>query len=323
VNEFQRFKIGAFTILFGLNKLRMIQKLKIHLSNDILRYYHFILSLKESKDEWVYHFMPDVEYAKLDDLDRSKIYWKEMLYRIHIVILVSLFKSMRWLDSIENNMDNYYGFCANLRGLIESCADSYYTLSSVPLTVANDYKEIYELIRNYSPKTIITNQKLQSILLHYIQATKLTREQKKLYPDEFNSKLVIEYISCIKEGNERIHDLYNILCGMAHPSNESTNPFLFLHNGETIVCSDSGHFESTLVANLLNDFNESLTIMFRDFMENILVTQKLLNCFNLQEINMDLTMVHNLDNHPSWSEIENKMNESIKIYSNSISELKL
>lgn len=293
----------------------MNNELKKHLSTEMIEYYDFIISLKNSKDDWKYIFMPDDEYAKMDDvLASSKIYWEEMLYRTHIITLVSLFKSVRWLDAINNNLNNYYGFCASLRGLVESCADSLYTLLTVPLTIANDYKAIYETIHGDS-QILLTHEKLESNLLHYIQATKLTKEQQKQYPQSFNAKQIIEYLSCFKEDNEDIIHLYKILCGISHPAYEATTIFLFLHEGKTIVCGDSDDLESVLIEDLLKIQKESITKMYRAFIVNITGILNLLNKFDIPEIKTDFSIKNNIEEHITWKEIDKKMKHSFTKYS--------
>jgi hypothetical protein len=292
----------------------MIDNISKYLPNEIIEYYCFMHSLKTSKDEWKYRFMPDGEYKKIDDLNRqAKIYWSEMLYRTHIVVLVSMFKALRWIDSLDNNTDNYYGFCSSLRCLIESCADSFYTLRFAPLTIAKDYRAIYESIKNNS-SIILTHGPLEAILIHFIQGTKLSKEQKKTFPEEYNAKQTVEYLSSIEGGNEKIKQLYNLLCGVSHPAYESTRLFLFESNDETIVCSDSCNgYEIQLIESLMKNFGESLLKMFRVFMTNVLSTLNLLNYFQMPEIHTKIE-TYIIEGHESWGDIAMYMQESQKRY---------
>lgn len=296
----------------------MIDKIKKYLNPEMIDSYNFIKSLKDSQDEWKYNFMPDEKFANMKDAVKgSEIYWSEMLYRTHIVVLVSLFKSVRWIDSLENNHNNYYGFCSNLRGLIESCADSLYTLLTVPLTIASDYKAIFESIHNNSPILLI-HEKLESNLLHYIQATNLNKDQKKIYPNSFNAKHITEYLDCFKDGNEEIIKLYKFLCGISHPAHEATKLFLFLYKGETIVCGDSDLFEIQLIEDLLKETSEVLNKMFRVFIVNIMGILNLLNNFNIPEIRTNFSKENNIEQHLTWIEIKELMDKSIEKYSEGI-----
>lgn len=295
----------------------MIDNLKIYLPNEIIEYYDFILSFKVSKDEWKYRFISDAEFEELNDTNhQAKIYWSEMLYRTHIVVLVSWFKALRWLDSLDNNIDNFYGFCSNLRSLIESCADSFYTLRSAPLTLAKDYRAIYESINNDSP-ILLLHKPLEETLLHFIQGTKLNREQKSLYPSEYNAKQIAEYLSTIEGGNEEIIQLYRYLCAISHPAYESTQMFLFLHNDDTIVCGDSYDFEKIEVKSLMEEYGDSLLKMFNVFMVNTLSTLNILNYFQMPEIHSEINagMIERL---PAWDEIASYMQTSHILYSQAL-----
>ena len=295
----------------------MIENLKKLLPDEISGYYDLLLTFKGLKDEWKYNFMTDQDYIKVNDVnEQAKIYWSEMLYRTHIVVLVSWFKALRWLESLENNVGNYYGFCSCLRALIESCADSFYSLRFAPLTLSKDFQAIYETLHNNSP-IFLTHDPLEKVLLHYIQATKLSKEQKQANPKEYNAKQVIEYLSSIKDGNEKIVELYNYLCGISHPAYEATQMFLFLHKGETIVCGDSYAYEKQLIESQLECFGESLLSMFRVFMVNTLTTLNTLNYFNLPDIHSEVDS-NAIEEHPAWADISNNMNESRSRYSHAL-----
>jgi hypothetical protein len=291
----------------------MISNLGKYLPEEILGYYELMRSFKTLRDEWRYRFISDDDFRELTDLTtQAKVYWSEMLCRTHIVVLVSWFKALRWLESLNNNIDNFYGFCSNLRSLIESCADSFYTLRFAPLTISKDYRAIYESIHNNSP-IFLTHEPLEKILLHFIQGTKLSKEQRQAYPSEYNAKQIVEYLSSIEGGNEKIIQLYGYLCGVSHPAYESTQLFLFLHNSETIVCGDSYDLEKKMIQDLLKCFEDSILIMFRVFMVNSLSTLNTLNYFNLPDIHSEIDVTA-VEGHPSWKEVSQYMEESNKKY---------
>ena len=185
----------------------MIENLRKKLPKELVEAYDTLNSLRKSQDEWRYVFMDDEEYKEIKDVERkAQIFWTEMLSRVHIIVLISLFKTMRWMESLNDTSKNYYGFCASLRGLIESCGDTFYTLRHVPLTLANDYLIIKKQINKKS--IIITDhEKLQNELLHYIQATKLSSLQKEKYPKSFNAKQINEYLKSITDENDNLLNL--------------------------------------------------------------------------------------------------------------------
>lgn len=291
----------------------MIDNISKFLPEEINDFYNFSISLKTSKDDWKYYFMPEEEYMSIKDPKKQIcIYWTEILYRCHIVSLVSIFKITRWLESMDNNVNNYYGFCSNLRSLIESCADSFFTLRSVPLTIANDYKLIKEILNCNSPILTI-HEKLESTLLHFIDGTKLNKEQKKEFPKYFNAEHITDYLKTFEDGNDEIIKLYRFLCGISHPASESTKMFLFLHKGDTYVCGDSYNLESNLVEDLLDQNKESLLKMIRTISGNINCILKLLNEFPIPLIHTDYRG-DNLKEYIPWIEVKDIMHKSIEKY---------
>jgi hypothetical protein len=272
-----------------------------------------IKELRSRKDEWRYTFMSDEEYSKIIDLpEAARIYWTEMLARAHIVALTSMFRTARWFESLEKLHSNYHGFCASLRGLVESVADSFYTLQQFPLTTAIDF----QVIRKQIDKTavIITfHETLESELLHYIQATNIPSEMKKSVPKHYNAKKVVDYLDSFTR-DSGILLLYDYLCGVAHPAYESGRVFLFLYNGETIVCNDSQELERQMIRKLLTDFHPTIEQMFRVYMNNILSTTTLLNDFGIPLFMTELSGEKDFRVTEIWKEVESLKEQSIAKY---------
>lgn len=289
----------------------MINQLRPFLSEDVINAYDTLDSLRSSNDEWRYKFMDNEEYSKIEDIgELSSTYWKEMINRIHIIILVSSFKTLRWIEAMDNNVTNYYGFCVSLRGLIESVSDTFYTLRNVPLTIATDYMVIKNQIHKIS-KVLTTHENLESEMLHFIQATRLSKQQKIQYPKYYNSKQIKEYLESMTEkDDDSIIYLYQILCGISHPSYESTSLFLFLHEGETIVCNDSLAHESKLVEAILTTQKDTIRKLFTFYMNNIISILLLINEFDMKNISSYISSENEFKKNCIWKEIEKFMDNS-------------
>ena len=286
-----------------------MNNLKTLFSEEFFSGYSFIQSLMISQDEWKYSFMPEHEFVGLDDAAlQAKIYWTEMLSRAHIVCLVSLFKAARWLEAIDNAYGNYFGFCSALRGFLESCADAFYTVRGVPLTIGRDYFVIAQTLELNS-QVFIVHEKLENSLLHFIQATRLSKEQKDQFPKAFNAKQIQEYLQTIDDETGSIKHLYSHLCGITHPSCDATKAFLFLHKGETIVCSDSKAYERKLCNTVANACKEPIEYLFGAFMGNQYCTLNLLNQFPIKSLYTTLETAA-IEGHPCWTEIQNEIEES-------------
>jgi hypothetical protein len=296
----------------------MISNINEILPIDIINSYETLKFLRDSKDEWRYKFMDESKFAAIEDPKLcSSIYWSEMLSRTYIVTLVSSFKTLRWIEAMDNNYNNYYGFCSSLRGLIESVSDTFYTLRQVPLTIALDFKVIKEQINNNS-NVLITHASLESELLHYIQATKLNKEQKENNPKSYNAKQVREYLKSINDPDDKLLFLYDYLCGIAHPAYEANQLFLFLHNDEAIVCSDSINYEQQLINALLEENGETLSRLCKIYMNNLTSVWLILNQFKIDCIHSEINFEFEFKKTELWKEVNDLIIASDKKYSEAI-----
>jgi hypothetical protein len=288
-----------------------------HLIPESMRNCYTVLkNLKDNNEEWKYNFMNDDMFKEIKDPTKAaEIYWLEMLYRIHIVILITSFKTIRWIESLSSNSNNYYGFCASLRGLIESMTDTFYTMKSIPLTIANDFWAIKYQIEK-SSNVLITHGNLESSLLHYIQATKLTHDEKAKHPKSFNSKQIKEYLDSVKL--QSVNILYSYLCGITHPAYESNKLFLFLHNNETIVNSQSESMELKMIETLIETNRDTLSKMSRIYMNNLVSCMLMLNEFEISKLSFDISYEKEFKKSKVWLEINQLIMNSKSKYENAI-----
>ncbi len=297
----------------------MLKNIGHRLNEEIKNSYSMFDYLRTKQDEWRFKFLKEQDFKALPHLGKTaQVYWFEMLQRVHIIVLVSSFKMLRWFDSADDCYSNYYGFCASLRGLVESCADAYYTLRQVPLTLATDFRVIYEQLGERSP-VLTYHEELENELLHYLQATKLTSDQKKVLPRYLEAKHVTDYVKEIDGGDGDIIALYGRLCGISHPSSESTRTLLFEHEGETIVCCDSAELERQLVEVVLDRESETITKMFRVVVASAVSTILLLNRFDVPKIRLDVSFEESFLSTDIWDEIATKMKMSEEKYKVAVS----
>jgi hypothetical protein len=222
-------------------------------------------------DEWRYTFISEEDFRNRDVVDCARIYWEEMIHRAEIVALTSLFKAVHWIEAITLSGDNYYSFASALRGMIESLADSLYTLRYAPLTLAKDHYVIAQQLASKSHFLTI-HKPLEDLLLHFIQATKLSRTQKQSLPEAFSAKSVRHYLEALDFDLEHILQLYAVLCGIVHPAHESTQIFLFKQGDDAIVCSNSNPFEAQLIDSLLHAFSDCVDHMGAALQNSVMST---------------------------------------------------
>ena len=226
-------------------------------------------SITSISDEWRYTFMPEAQFRKLDPAEAASVYWREMISRAEVVALTSAFKAARWIEALFSSSGNYYSFTSSLRGLIESIADSVYTLRYAPLTLATDHCAIYKQLCGDS-RVLTTHKPLEDSLLHFIQATKYPPKADVPDPTVFRAKTIRHYLETF--GDERVLALYGILCGVVHPAYESTQIFLFSQQDDAIVCSDSDQLELVLADAIYESFSETITAMGASLFNAILST---------------------------------------------------
>ena len=87
---------------------------------EVIASYDTLKFLRKSKSALHYHFLDNESFLEIDHPpDQYSIYWLDIIKRIHIIVLISGFKTIRWIEAIDDTINNYYGFCSSLRGLIE------------------------------------------------------------------------------------------------------------------------------------------------------------------------------------------------------------
>ena len=277
---------------------------------DVVNTYNTLRCLRKSQKEIVYNFLDDDTFNKINyPPEKHRIYWIEFLKRIHIIVLVSCFKNLRWIESIDNNINNYYGFCSSLRCLIESISDTFYTLYKVPLTIASDFHVIKRQI-NLDSLILTNHTRLEKELLHYLQATKLNKLEKEKYPKYLETKNITEYINSIDDDGS-IYNLYSFLCNITHPSYESNSVFLYLYsNTKTVVINDSTRYELTAINKILKEHSSTLKKLFRRYMNILLPTILILNKFDIKSYSFYLIDSDKYLNSIVWEEYKQKIEES-------------
>ena len=286
---------------------------------EVISAYETIRCLRKSKNDFYYNFLDNDEFLKIDNPpEKYSEYWMDMLKNIHIIILVSCFKTLRWIESVDDCINNYYGFCSSLRGLIESISDTFFTLYKVPLTIAHDFFCIKKQIEKKS-LVLTKHQNLEEELLHYIQATKLNKVDKDKYPKYLNTKQIMEYVKSIDDENGKLYRLYASLCSISHPAYESNCVFLFPYSkNETIIFRDSLKYEVTEVDRILEEYSVTIRNVFRRYMNILFSTMLVLNRFKITGLSFQMSNSNEFMKSRVWQEFEQKIMESESRYKEEI-----
>lgn len=187
-----------------------------------------------------YKYTTADEFKAIKEIGESQlVYWCEMIQRLHACSATSLLRIDKWCEAATNAYEqkNYYGLCASLRGLIEACSDSFYTLARVLTPICDNYKTIAVALEGEA-KTVLLSEKIENELIHYVFARKLTASEKTTFAPEHSAKQVREYLQALAD--PAVDALYAELCQVSHPSFMSLIPFmmetkelgLFLHRSK-------------------------------------------------------------------------------------------
>ncbi|MDN3551007.1 hypothetical protein [Mucilaginibacter aquaedulcis] len=293
-----------------------MEQAEISFSDEFTYLHAAIKQLNNIKDDWRFPLVPTEIFKESDDLVvAAEIYWKEMLYRIHAATTVSLFRAARWIDGMQAAREAgiYYSFAVNLRGFVESCSDTFYTMRQVPLTIAKDFHAIKKSLTGET-EIIVAHEPLEEILLHFSHASKIPKAQQKTLPEYMNAKQVREYLNAIVDVNDQIDTLYSYLCQVSHPAAESNAIFLFHYENDLIVCGDSYMMEIDLINGLIDTFGNAIQDIFRLICRNGFQCFKLLNLFELDEIFTNHPLIDNIIKSQAWDDVKGFIADSEQLY---------
>ncbi|MGV7930639.1 MAG: hypothetical protein AB2L13_17335 [Spirochaetota bacterium] len=270
----------------------------INLLNDI------VMSLPTIE----YKFMSIDDFGKLESIaERNYIYWIEIIQRVHLVASVSLLRMSRWLNGIsiilKNN--NHLAFCSCLRGLIESTADSWYTLRYVPATISENFHAIKLALEGNL--NIITLCDLEDALIHYTHARKLSKPEIDDLPSTHKAKEVREYISSFQ--NNIISDLYSELCQYTHPSAYSVLNFILPKEDGTLILNKYSETEIYNINKLIDTYNGKITDILQIPINSSLFVFHILNMLPITELKFNMIENINIEGIPGWE----KTIENIKV----------
>lgn len=169
-----------------------------------------------------YRFM-DVEHFKdLPTSQMNTVYWQEILYRVHWAAIANAIRHLRWFDACiihSTSHPNYLAFCAALRGLLESAADTTYSLGTVPLTMASSSNFIIKALNGSFDNSPLISTELENCLIHFHHARKV--KNTEVTPAIHKAETAAKYISAIEHLDFPVRELYSELCQVTHPAEHS------------------------------------------------------------------------------------------------------
>jgi hypothetical protein len=173
-----------------------------------------------------YKYTPEDDFRAIYSLEEMQlVYWSEMLQRMHVCAATSIKRIKKWLDATHTayEAENFYGFCAGLRGLVEACADTFHAVAQIIDPVCEDFATIERALRGEAT-TVLLSEQIEDVLIHYVFARKLSKAEKQQFHPAHDAKQVRAYLDSLS--NPDLIELYAELCQVSHPSAISLMPFL-------------------------------------------------------------------------------------------------
>lgn len=221
-----------------------------------------------------YKYFPLEEFSQLmvnDPAQAQRIYWYELVGRAHFAAASSILRSAQWLKGVQVSHDEnlYLPFCANLRSLIESTADSLAGVAGAAQTFAEHSNSVNNSLRLKSNR-IITCRELEDQLIHFSHGRKL--EKNDGAPQSHSARSARSYIDQLESmGLNSAHTLYGLLCQVTHPASDSVSHFLsatgdveftlFPHNDRAAINILIQRNEALLHALLRYAFNQPIILL--------------------------------------------------------------
>lgn len=205
--------------------------------------------------------------------EMRRVYTMGILERSHLVCIVSLSRSERWIEGVAQakKQNNFILFCSALRGLLESCADSHDILAYLPQALVKHFKYIYlVLIKSSDISNIqLGFGPLEDKLIHFVYAQKNRKNSNALpHHDAKTNKTYIEQLE--KFDVPDLAMLYSELCQYAHPASPTVQGFVDEGSGslilnfskdELIIDDILSRYEKVIEKLIMYPFNSALSSM--------------------------------------------------------------
>jgi hypothetical protein len=251
-----------------------------------------------------YTFTDNDEFRKIlaSDLPKSqKIYWYEILMRVHLTAATAILRSRRWIDATVTSAkaENLLAFAASLRGLIESVADTNTALISVPATLTRDYSMILSALEEKADRVFIVEQ-LEDTLIHYSHARKIKKSQSA--PDSHRAQQLRDYISILEKGGvHRVVGCYSQLCDLTHPGASSV--WMWLKAESELSFEIDTSQEQAVINWFLTEYEPMFADLFAFAFNMPIVSLAVLNHFPVSEFHTPELKHWDLSGIQAWRKI--------------------
>jgi hypothetical protein len=257
-----------------------------------------------------FSFMPEEAFmilAAQGPAEMMQQYWYEILNRAYWAAASNLLRHSRWLAScvrLYNPEPNFLGFAACLRGMIEAAADAYYSLRSVPRTLAEHHRGIRSALAGKARQVRVVkdlNDKgVEEVLMHFQFARRWKKGEN--VPPHLHVEYTTTYIRTIDDdGSGEVMSLYEELCQIAHPAADSLLWMAALDEHAVVLNRVD---EETQIMDLCHRHSSALTTVQIKSVNPPLMILKALNRFGLPHLRTPSVETIDLRSIPEWRLVE-------------------
>jgi hypothetical protein len=275
-------------------------------------FHEVIGSLALTASGTTYDFMELEAFRRLAEKtpgQAARVYWTEMLGRAHWAAMSNVLRHKRWQDACIRLFapePNYLGFAASLRGLLEASADAFYSLGSVPLTLANIHSAIESNLSGNATCMAISRE-LEQMLIHFHYGRRA--EKKQTVPDGHRAETATTYLRGA-DGVDRgpMMLLYEELCQLAHPAAQSLL-WMVEGRGEESIVSTTGD-DRAWILNLCERHRNALDDLQMNSVNTCILILKVLNKFPIRRFWTEYVDTVRMDAVPMWTKVRNAFSSS-------------
>lgn len=263
---------------------------------------------------FTYRYMPEDEFRALFLSNvgaGNRVYAQELLFRAHWAALASIFRNRRWMNGINSALEgkNFFSFCACLRGLLESAADSHEAMYPSMATLAENFAAFRSALAENFSEAVFSCEPLESILIHFTHARRVARSE--VVPQAHRAKTVQDYLASFEQAGERtLRDLYAELCEVTHPAAITVHLFGEADASDSNAIRFVDPNDMRFIASLLQRHDASFVILFQKSFNAALLTLFVLNQFDDERFYTPGAAAVSFKNVPAFSEIQQKIRDS-------------
>ena len=234
------------------------------------------------------------------------LYWRELLGRACVAGSVSMIRHDQWIRGVVSSYhsDSYLGLCGALRGLLESAADSMYSLEPVAPTLVTQWDFLQKLLRRKRGSQMVISEELEERLIHFSYARKADRKED--VPAGHRALQNRDYIDTIRRFDPDIEGLYCQLVEIVHPAHQSVS-WTVKHTPNKDhwqVSFGKSTDSSDAICELLDRNRSAITNLLMSAINYSLITLKTLRRLGFTDVDLSYLDRVDLSGIKAWRDIE-------------------